>query len=180
MKIDSYKNYSFNKALFNQVSDNIASMDQFETISLKGLNSQPALPGSVHLINLNDASTDKLVLEPTRELIDKIQSEWDLECTVSAYYPKEGFIDWHTNENIERWNAICTWSQKAKSWFEYQLDDETIRVNDFQGWSVKRTYWGQSKPIPHRASSDDNRITFTFSSKDQDKVDRFINWLTKT
>lgn len=114
-----------------------------------------------------------------REFKDGICESYDLEVTVAAYYPPSGFIDWHTNENIPWYNAICTYSSTGSSFFEYKDNDQIIRVNDLQGWSVKYLKWEKEDPVWHRAVSNDQRITVTFSSPEKDNIDKFIRDITR-
>lgn len=138
-------------------------------------------PKNFHLSNLVDVEgSSGLVLDTVRQFVKNIESYYDLVCTLCVYYPpEEGFIDWHTNKNANFYNAICTFSLNGDSFFEYiNKDNHVIAIQDFKGWSVKKTLWGNDSVIPHRAITNTHRISITFSSKYENIVDAFIDQIT--
>ena len=138
------------------------------------------LPKSFKAAVLTDFDIeDEIVIAAARELVQRIEEEYHLFCTLCVYYSQDGFIDWHTNSNANLYNAICTFSSDGNSFFEYENpSSEVIRLTDPIGWHVKKTFWGSKTPIKHRAVSSDVRITLTFSSKDESAVDNFIESIT--
>ena len=120
-------------------------------------------PGQFCLLN-NDKKIQKFM--------GVIESTYNLQCMLAIYYPPGGGLDWHTNEEANMHNAICTYSCSSKSFI--QLKDKKIydKVNK---WTIKYTYWNQNNPIPHRVVAHDHRITFAFSSVDEYLVRNFIN-----
>lgn len=140
-----------------------------------------AYPSNIYGCNLIDAEGPPIdILEMSRNLIKEIENEYNVESTLFLYYPPGGILDWHTNQNFEYYNAICTFSKNGKSFFEY-IDDnnKTIRIIDSKGWFVKKSKWGIEKPVFHRAlSEEDERITVTFSSLNEEKINKLIENLT--
>lgn len=161
----------------NAVLDNYSSFNYFD---ISGQNRGDAFPESIYLCNLIDADgPNQTVLDIARQFRYDIIDEYNLLCTLFVYYPSNnGHINWHTNENFDYYNAICTYSQSGNSFFEYKNGEETVRINDDIGWSVKKTKWSRTNTVPHRAVSNDHRITITFSSSVESEVDAFIENIT--
>lgn len=177
-KIDFYKNYKFNNNFFSEISNYVVNTEHsYNTIEFTGTSTENTpLPTSVKLVPLTDIDYAGLDLAvKSRELVNKVKEDYDLDCTVAAYYPPNGFIDWHTNDNVELYNAICTFSDEGNSFFEYEKDGKVYKIQDDIGWNVKITKWGELDSLNHRAVSNNNRITFTFSNKNFDKIVIFLN-----
>jgi hypothetical protein len=120
-------------------------------------------PGPFSLLN-----NDKKV----QNFFGSIESKFNLQCMLAVYYPPGGGLDWHTNEEANMHNAICTYSTSSKSFIE--LKDQKIYDKENE-WTIKYTYWTEDNPIPHRVVSVGERITFTFSSPNKKLVKDFIN-----
>lgn len=142
-------------------------------------NSIGSLPKSFKACVITDVDeVDMETLEQARRLVQDIENEYNLHCMLAVYYPSDGFIGWHTNQNVNVYNAICTFSDDGKSFFEYTDGDKNIRVNDNVGWSVKKSHWQNVTPVPHRAVSSNHRITLTFASQSEQDLDKFIADIT--
>lgn len=138
-----------------------------------------SLPKSFKACVITDVDeVDMETLEQARNFIQEIENEYDLHCMLAVYYPSDGFIGWHTNQNVNVYNAICTFSDDGNSFFEYIDGEETIQMNDNIGWFVKKSHWQNINPVPHRAVSSNHRITLTFASQSEEKIDRFIDEIT--
>lgn len=178
LSLDLFEKYIFDNSDFNEIATLVTTVseDVFTPVQLDNLEVPRAMPSAMNLVPLTDIEHAGLeVAVPCRELIQEIEEEYGLMCTVAAYYPPGGFIGWHTNENVEMYNAICTYSHEGNSFFEYKNNsDNVIRVDDTPGWTVKITRWSRSEPVDHRAASDDHRITFTFSHKDSEPINEFV------
>lgn len=178
LNLDLFEKYSFDNSNFNEISTLIisSSEDSFSPVQFENLDVPIAMPSAINLVPLTDIESTSLeVAVPCRELVQEIEEEYGLMCTVAAYYPPEGFIGWHTNENVEMYNAICTYSYEGNSYFEYEdQNNKVVRVDDTPGWTTKITKWGKDEPVNHRAVSDDHRITFTFSHKEIEPINRFV------
>ena len=171
----------FSKEDFNTLSSYVMSTVEGNIfpMDLNNISQTTNYPNSLKLANLVDCDeVGEALCSVTRQLIAEIDFAYSLDSTLAAYYPPDGFIDWHTNANFELYNAICTYSQSGNSFFEYEEGGNTTRVNDPIGWSVKKSKWGEEAPINHRAvANGDRRITLTFSSKVEADVDAFISYL---
>lgn len=168
---------------FSSVSDVVlANYQDFDFENLQNINgNNDAYPGSIYLCDLNNLDDcNEVTLNAARGLINHVETQHNLFCTLSVYYPATGgHIDWHDNSNFEFYNAICTYSHSGNSFFEYMLNGEIHRINDPVGWTVKKTKWSNSEKVPHRAMSNDHRITFSFSSTDEELIDIFISSITE-
>jgi hypothetical protein len=174
-------NISIVDSRFNDISDAVLeNYSSFNYSDISGVNRGDAFPESIYLCNLIEADgPNQTVLDIARQFRYDIIDQYNLLCTLFVYYPSNnGHINWHTNENFDYYNAICTYSQAGNSFFEYRDGEETIRVNDDIGWSVKKTKWSKTNVVPHRAISNDNRITITFSSSVESEIDEFIENIT--
>jgi len=152
------------KDLVNIINGNIED-DNIEEISY--------LPKKYNITDLTDTSTPSPILTVVQNFIDTEETS-DLFCNLAAYYGKGGFIGWHTNSNYNLYNAICTFSDNGDSYFQYIKDGKIITINDNEGWYVKKSYWSNNIKVPHRAVSNCNRITITFSSNNENIIDDFI------
>ena len=137
-------------------------------------------PKKIILCDLVDAySVDSETLDFTRSFQKTIEDQNSVMCNIFAYYPPGGIIDWHTNENIPHWNAICTFSADGNSFFEYLQNKKPVKIYDEKGWSVKMIKWTNKEPLVwHRAVSNTDRITVTFSSINKHDVEQFVKKIT--
>lgn len=136
-------------------------------------------PKRMKLAELMDVSCGDIeVVGKARNLVQTIENKYNVNCQLCVYYPPDGFIDWHTNENLPTYNALCTYSHTGHSFFQYKEKDETITVPDNIGWSVKKTKWSKDEPVWHRAVSNNERITIAFSSKNENQIDALIKDIT--
>lgn len=172
---------TFSKTTFTNLSTNLLSAQSSDLLptALNNLSQNTSYPDSMNLANLFYCDeVGQTLCTITRQIIQEIETDYSLDTTLAVYYPTDGFIDWHTNENFELYNAICTFSESGNSFFEYENNGSVVRVTDPVGWSVKKSKWGEEDPINHRAvANGDRRITLTFSSKVEADVDAFISYL---
>lgn len=178
LALDLFNPYTFNTETFNEISTLIVTSpdDTFSPVQFENLEVPVSMPSSINLVPLTDIESASIAIAiPCRELVQEIEDQYGLITTVAAYYPPEGFIGWHTNENVEMYNAICTYSHTGNSFFEYEdSNGDAVRVHDTPGWTVKVTKWGKDDPVNHRAVSNDDRITFTFSHQQSTPIEQFI------
>jgi hypothetical protein len=90
------------------------------------------------------------------------------------FYPKNGFMGWHTNGNCPGWNVIMSYTPPPhQGFFEFvdPTSDEHIRLEDnhniMNGWTIKVGYFGEHSDkdnlIWHCARTYDNpRITLAY------------------
>tara|TARA_B100000497_G_C7546035_1_gene330252 strand:- start:20 stop:685 length:666 start_codon:yes stop_codon:yes gene_type:complete len=84
-----------------------------------------------------------------------------------SYYPKGGFVGWHTNYDASAYQVLFTWST-GKGFFRY-LDNETGKLvthQDVAGWQCRHYYFGSEKEKEHHcwhsAYAGDDRITLAY------------------
>lgn len=175
-----------NNAEFTELSSLILSLpaDEYNFISIGSSDVDvPSIsnknPKNFNLVELTDMDCgSQEVRMGTISFIERICEEYNLNCMLASYYPSGGYIGWHTNSNFNIYNAICTFSDTGESYFKFYKDDEEITIEDNIGWWVKKSYWSYEQPILHTAHSNCNRITITFSSKNETDVDNFIQEIT--
>ena len=149
-------------------------------IELEDIENSSSLPQNFSLVELTELdNTIPLVRDITYSLINDIENQ-KLHCTLATYYPAGGFIGWHTNSNSNFYNAICTFSDTGDSYFEYEELGNVVNTQDLIGWNVKKTFWSSGTPVKHRAVSNCNRITITFSSQNEEEIDTLITNLTSS
>lgn len=163
---------------FTKFSDKVLA-GNIESQYVEAVRASDHYPNKMKLSLLVDVDCgDMEVLGAAREFVEDVKEHYEVDCHLCAYYPPGGFIDWHTNENIETYNAICTYSHTGNSYFQYKKDGQVTTVPDKFGWSVKKTKWSKQDPLWHRAESNDDRITVTFSSNKEENIDRLIRDIT--
>lgn len=84
-----------------------------------------------------------------------------------SYYPKGGFVGWHTNYDASAYQVLFTWST-GKGFFRY-LDNKTGKLvthQDVAGWQARHYYFGpESEPHNHCwhcAYAGGDRITLAY------------------
>jgi hypothetical protein len=146
--------------------------------SLKGIELRHNVPES-EVFSKNDASIKDHLLEilklsgnTTSKLNQYIVSKRNALC---AYYPKDGYIGWHNNQNAPGHNVLFSYSETGTGWFEW-LDlekDEHVVMQDEKGvWTCKVGYYGRyeegNKVCWHKAESNGGRrITVAFMCPDE-------------
>lgn len=135
-----------------------------------------SIPKSFYFADIIDVDCVSLsLLDYFRKFRENFCKEYDLDTGLMVYYPENGFIDWHTNENVPYYSAICTYSANGDSFFEFvNTEKNVVRLNDPVGWSVKFSKWCKEDPIYHRAVSYTDRITIAFISPEKHKILSFI------
>lgn len=171
--------YKIRSGKFKEFSDLIMNAELSSSV-VECVHETDHYPSKMNLSNLLDVDCGDIdVLGAARDFVADIKKKYNLDCHICAYYPPGGYIDWHTNENIATYNALCTFSSEGKSFFEYKTSIDSSRcVYDPVGWSVKMTKWSKTDPVWHRAVANDKRITVTFSSRKIEDVERFIKDIT--
>lgn len=87
---------------------------------------------------------------------------------VNVYYPKDGFMGWHTNWNAAGYNILLSYTKNGGGYFNYRdpETDEIVSVQDTPGWSCKVGYFGKGsepdKVYYHCAGSAEDRLTLGF------------------
>lgn len=82
---------------------------------------------------------------------------------VFLYYPKGGFVGWHTNQNNSGYQFIFSWSEKGDGYFQYydKKKQEIVRLEDKSGWQARYYHFGKDEPDHcwHSAYTNVPRIT---------------------
>lgn len=171
--------FRFDNSDFNEYASMILALKStFTEMIANDLNSSASYPKSFRCVNLlNSDSSSKNALFFTRLFTNTYVERHGLIVSHAAYYGEHGFIDWHTNANAPYYNAICTYSSNGNGFFEYKRDEEVVRMQDSIGWSVKKSKWGDSTQSHRALSNGSDRITITFSSEEENRVDAFITSL---
>ena len=84
-----------------------------------------------------------------------------------SYYPKGGFVGWHTNYDASAYQVLFTWST-GKGFFRY-LDNKTGKLvthQDVAGWQCRHYYFGSEEEKEHHcwhsAYAGGDRITLAY------------------
>lgn len=172
--------FRFDNADFIEYSNMIVGFQShYKEIIANGIGSGNSFPKNFRCVNLlNVESCDKTALFFTKLFTQTYVERHGLLITHAVYYGKQGYIDWHTNKNTPYYNAVCTYSANGNGFFEYKTETgDIVTMQDPIGWSVKKTKWGIPE-VWHRAmSNDSDRITITFSSEEENRIDAFLSGL---
>lgn len=87
-------------------------------------------------------------------------------CAIKMYYPEDGYIDWHTNENAYGYNALFTYSRTGDGAFVFQNPStkEIITIPDKKGWNMKVGLYDKhdGAPLWHAAWTRCERLTWGY------------------
>jgi len=82
---------------------------------------------------------------------------------VFTYYPKDGYVGWHTNQNNSGYQFIFSWSEKGDGYFQYydKKKEEIVKIPDVAGWQVRCYHFGieEEDHCWHSAYTNVPRIT---------------------
>lgn len=85
-----------------------------------------------------------------------------------SYYPKGGFVGWHTNYDATAYQVLFTWSKTGNGYFKYydKEKDEIVTIQDKAGWQCRHFYFGpEDEPHNlcwHSAYAGEDRITLAY------------------
>lgn len=94
---------------------------------------------------------------------------------LTAFYPEDGYIGWHTNWNASGHNLVFSFSENGGGFFKY-LDlktNEIVVMPDTKGeWTCKAgyfgNYWDKENHFWHAAESNGStRLTFAYVIPDE-------------
>ena len=89
------------------------------------------------------------------------------------YYPKGGFVGWHTNWDAHCYQVLFTWSRTGNGYFRYydKDKDEIIHIPDVAGWQCRYYYFGRIDEPEHlcwhSAYAGEDRITLAYKFANQ-------------
>ena len=97
---------------------------------------------------------------------------------VVSFYPNDGYMSWHTNENASGYNLLLNYSPNGVGSLNIIGEDgEVYRQVDSKGWTTKAGYFGNSDEEPFWHSVDCNnewRFTIGFVIADKAIWEDFI------
>lgn len=99
---------------------------------------------------------------------------------VKMYYPKWGYIGWHTNWNNPGYNVLLSWTKKGHGFFKYKLSnsEKTVTMMDKPGWTAKVGYFGPlsdpDKVVWHCAGAWEDRVTIAYVVPSKDIWENMI------
>lgn len=95
--------------------------------------------------------------------VELIQELGANDNAVFLYYPKGGFVGWHTNQNNSGYQFIFSWSEKGDGYFQYydKKTQKVVRLEDKAGWQARYYHFGKDEPDHcwHSAYTNVPRIT---------------------
>tara|TARA_B100001250_G_scaffold108451_1_gene91497 strand:+ start:179 stop:751 length:573 start_codon:yes stop_codon:yes gene_type:complete len=108
------------------------------------------------------APVDKL-MDTLAVDIKKMYPNSDIIKSGSLYYPKGGFMGWHTNSNQPCTRIYVTYaSESNKSFFRYCENGEEVTDYDDKGITVREFTIPEDGYFWHCVGSDCDRISFGF------------------
>lgn len=94
-------------------------------------------------------------------------------CAVKMYYPKNGYMGWHNNNNAHGYNILFSYSKNGNGFFRYKEPKNlsTTTMFDSAGWTAKVGYYGNNdesdKLFWHCARAYEDRLTLGFVIPDK-------------
>jgi hypothetical protein len=139
--------------------------------SIKGLSLQYHDSSNIKFLNETHKLLHKSLLDFSYETTGKINTLLVTKRNaLCCYYPDDGYITWHNNQNASGHNVIFSYSEKGTGSFSY-LDPATKEIVDMKDpvaeWTCKVGYFGKytepDKVFWHKAESGGSkRITVAF------------------
>ena len=146
----------------------------------KGLEGHSGFPPSMKGVELQEFWASQFYDAEWNEAVNKILHDLTMILTakrnaLAAYYPKGGYIGWHTNWNAPGYNVLLTYSETGEGYFEYwdMEKKKVVRIPDEKGWQCKVGYYGKDVPeeadlaMWHAAYTDCERLTFAYVIPDE-------------
>ena len=116
-------------------------------------------------------------------------------CALKMYYPKDGYIAWHTNWNVPGFNCLFTWNPTGEGYWRH-LDSSTqkpgslqadpdkhlVHMQDVPGWHCKLGYYGakeEHNKITWHAAYGGPRVTLGWVVRDENIWDDIIEELSE-
>lgn len=186
------RNKDFLKTL-NEISDEFFAMENYNNPEAYMYSEEKDMSNGEYFCSqeyLDDClSRDKLIGAPDRHFAQPISKmvrvdpkwkdymkrvKYDFASEIGAhtsallsYYPKGGFVGWHTNYNASAYQVLFTWST-GKGFFRY-LDKKTGKLvthQDVAGWQARHYYFGPEEEPEnhcwHSAYAGGDRLTLAY------------------
>jgi hypothetical protein len=70
---------------------------------------------------------------------------------LTSYYPKGGFVGWHTNWNASGYQLVLSWSESGDGYFSYydNKTKEIVTLPDKKGWNARWYRFGRKGEPDH-------------------------------
>ena len=149
----------------DRILQRVGCQDAKYYVSEKYLKQQDLISVSEHkhLYNIaTNTSSSKIkgLKEFLKELGFKTTEESISGC---FFYPKHGFMSWHTNYTRNDWRIYIVNSLKGDSFFRHIKDDKIVTEYDPIGWSYRIFYVGDaSNPYWHCVYGGSGRYSIGF------------------
>jgi len=98
------------------------------------------------------------------QILQKMFPDYELEQSGCFYYPKGGFMGWHTNHDTAEDRLYITYTEEdKKSFFRYYKDESIITDYDNKGITVRRFSVAGGPPFFwHCVGSETDRYSFGY------------------
>lgn len=113
-------------------------------------------------------------------------------CALKMFYPKDGYIAWHTNWNVPGYNIIFTYSKTGDGHWRH-IDPtgansttpnpaKLVHIDDVPGWHCKFGYFGKKEEtdriVWHSAYTNEPRITISYVIFEKNVWDNMVDELS--
>jgi len=154
----------------------------FEQISKGFIHGKPA---AANTFDIKDIDADFFKLNTDLNFLKPLINDTDLLCSsvagrhnaICSFYPKNGFMSWHTNWDAPGLGILFSWSSKGDGYFK-SYNDKTKNFEMYQdevGWNVKGVYMKNkleglaSGNSWHCVSTNSERFSIGFILSDEGK-----------
>lgn len=120
----------------------------------------------LNLIKFNNYAFRELTLKLAATLDSLLEPKRKMRLFQSGrnWYPKNGYMGWHTNANVQGFRLYCTHAPTSRqSYFRY-MDPVTQKIEtswDSSGWNFK-CFRTDLEPLWHCVYSETDRISFGY------------------
>ena len=139
-----------------------------------------------------DAEFIEEIRDVNNQLDDQLQTALGARtCALKMFYPKGGYIAWHTNWNVPGYNIVFTYSATGNGHWRH-IDptgsdtfvpnpEKLVHIGDVPGWHCKVGYFGAKNEtdrlVWHSAFTDEPRLTVSYVVYDKSIWDSMVGEL---
>jgi|TARA_R100000081_G_C4792827_1_gene158891 hypothetical protein len=148
-----------------------------------------------HRFTSDEKEWIKKYIEKSQDLDDTLGAYIGYKfCALKMYYPKDGYIAWHTNWNVPGFNCLFTWNPTGEGYWRHldssgekpgsiraNPDIKLVHIDDVPGWHCKLGYYGKKEEhnkIMWHAAYGGPRITLGWVVFDENIWEDIIEELT--
>lgn len=142
---------------------NLTSVEDLDSI-LKGSEVMTADENSfLYSLDGEKVNRDELI----KIINSQLSSNGQWEMSGSFFYPDEGFMSWHTNNDAPGIRAYFTYSWEEGNIFRYRhpVTGEIIDSEDKVGWNLRAFHIDPKTPLWHCVIANTKRLSFGFNCK---------------